>query len=33
MRLVEEIVFDIQRFYNDEPLRLVVPYEKLKIMA
>ena len=33
MRLVEEIVRDIQRFYNDEPLRLVVPYEKLKIMA
>ena len=33
LRLVEEIVRDIQRFYNDEPLRLVVPYEKLKIMA
>lgn len=33
MRLVEEIVRDIQRFFNKEPLRLVVPYEKLKIMA
>ncbi len=33
MRLVEEIVRDIERFFNNEPLRLVVPYEKLKIMA
>lgn len=33
MRLVEEIVRDIARFFNDEPMRLVVPYEKLKIMA
>ena len=33
MRLVEEVVRDVQRFYNNEPLRLVVPYEKLKIMA
>ena len=33
MRLVEEIVRDVQRFFNNEPLRLVVPYEKLKIMA
>ena len=33
MRLVEEIVRDIDRFFNNEPLRLVVPYEKLKIMA
>ena len=33
MRLVEEIVRDIERFFNSEPLRLVVPYAKLKIMA
>lgn len=33
MRLVEEIVRDIERFFNNRPLRLVVPYEKLKIMA
>ena len=33
MRLVEEIARDIERFFNNEPLRLVVPYEKLKIMA
>ena len=33
MRLVEEIVRDIERFFNNEPLRLVVPYEKMKIMA
>lgn len=33
MRLVEEIARDIQRFFNNEPLRLAVPYEKLKIMA
>ena len=33
LRLVEEIVRDIARFFNNEPLRLVVPYEKLKIMA
>ena len=33
LRLVEEIARDIERFFNNEPLRLVVPYEKLKIMA
>ena len=33
MRLVEEIARDIERFFNNESLRLVVPYEKLKIMA
>ena len=33
LRLVEEIARDIQRFFNDQPLRLAVPYEKLSIMA
>ena len=33
MRLVEEIVNDVKRFLDDEPLRLAVSYEKLKIMA
>ncbi len=33
MRLVEEIARDIQRFFNNQPLRLAVPYEKLSIMA
>ena len=33
MRLVEEIVLDIERFYNDEPMQLAVSYERLKIMA
>lgn len=33
MRLVEEIVRDIHRFYNDEPMHLAVSYERLKIMA
>jgi phosphoglycerate dehydrogenase-like enzyme len=32
-RLVEEIVRDIHRFYNNEPMRLAVSYERLKIMA
>ena len=32
-RLVEEIVNDVARFYNNEPLRLAVSYERLKIMA
>ncbi|MEM7031482.1 MAG: hydroxyacid dehydrogenase [Chloroflexota bacterium] len=32
-RLVESIAEDIVRFFNDEPLELVVPPEKLKIMA
>ena len=33
MRLVEEIARDIARFFNNEPLRLAVPYDKLSIMA
>lgn len=33
LRLVEEIVRDIHRFYNNEPMRLAVSYERLKIMA
>ena len=33
LRLVEEIARDIQRFFNNQPLRLAVPYEKLSIMA
>lgn len=33
MRLVEEIVRDIHRFYRGEPLQLAVSYERLKIMA
>ena len=33
LQLVEEIAIDIQRFYNDEPMRLAVSYERLKIMA
>jgi phosphoglycerate dehydrogenase-like enzyme len=32
-RLVEEIVNDVARFFNKEPLRLAVSYERLKIMA
>ena len=32
LRLVEEIARDIQRFFNNQPLRLAVP-EKLSIMA
>ena len=31
--LVEEIARDIERFFNNQPLRLAVPYEKLRIMA
>ncbi len=33
LRLVEEIARDIERFFNNQPLRLAVPYEKLSIMA
>lgn len=33
MRLVEEIVKDVERFFNNEPMRLAVSYERLKIMA
>ena len=33
LRLVEEIARDIQRFFNNQRLRLAVPYEKLSIMA
>ena len=33
LRLVEEIARDIERFFNNEPLRLVVPHAKLSIMA
>lgn len=33
MRLVEEIALDIQRFFEGEPMRLAVSYERLKIMA
>ena len=33
LRLVEEIVRDVERFYNNEPLELAVSYERLKIMA
>ncbi|MEM7130752.1 MAG: hydroxyacid dehydrogenase [Chloroflexota bacterium] len=33
MRLVEEIVYDVERFFNNEPMRLAVSYERLKIMA
>lgn len=33
MRMVEEIVADVARFYNGEPLRLAVSWERLKIMA
>ena len=33
MRLVEEIAYDVARFFNDEPMRLAVSYERLKIMA
>lgn len=32
-RLVEEIVKDVERFFNDEPMQLAVSYERLKIMA
>lgn len=32
-RLVEEIVNDVARFFNNEPMRLAVSYERLKIMA
>ncbi len=31
--LVAEIAKDVERFYAQEPLRLAVPYERLKIMA
>ena len=33
LRLVEEIVYDVERFFKGEPLRLAVSYERLKIMA
>jgi len=33
LRLVEDIVRDVERFYNNEPLQLAVSYERLKIMA
>lgn len=33
MKLVEEIALDIKRFYENEPMRLAVSYERLKIMA
>ena len=33
MRLVEEIAYDVQRFYEGEPMRLAVSYDRLKIMA
>jgi phosphoglycerate dehydrogenase-like enzyme len=33
MRLVEEIARDVQRYFDNQPLRLAVPYEKLSIMA
>lgn len=33
LRLVEEIMLDVERFYNNEPLQLAVSYERLKIMA
>ncbi|MEM7534044.1 MAG: hydroxyacid dehydrogenase [Chloroflexota bacterium] len=33
LRLVEEIVNDVARFFNEEPMRLAVSYERLKIMA
>jgi phosphoglycerate dehydrogenase-like enzyme len=33
LRLVEEIVNDVDRFFKGEPLQLAVSYERLKIMA
>jgi len=33
MRLVEDVVYDMERFFKGEPLRLAVSYERLKIMA
>lgn len=33
LRLVEEIALDIKRFFAAKPMRLAIPYERLKIMA
>lgn len=33
MKLVQEVVYEVERYYNNEPLRMAVSYERLQIMA